>query len=338
MSRLKGWWAALQTRGVTPEILAIGILIWGSFIYLHRATPMLTIPAADWLNGTVALPIGGRVMVADIVGWLAGIARIPADSAKVTMMFMGIEALAFLIASITIPLTAVTLTGSRAAAWLAYGLFIWQAFYTFIISPRHRFWFSYDIVSLAVMSLALYCIVCDRFKSLLVVTLIGAWNRETAALSALFYALYHWGGSKGDGFWRLSGLTPAIIGRAALLFVGAVAVKALVWHLHGFQGGAVSFYHEPGVLRLWRNLRIWEGGVYACLGAFGFLWLLAPRALVALGRQPFAWMGWAFLPYLGGMLLVGNIDEIRIFAEFIPWLAVMLTLAWHGGRPAVEHR
>lgn len=317
-------WASLKQRGVTPEIVIIGILVWGSFIYLHRATPMLTITAQDWLTGAVALPIGGRVLVADIVGWLTAIAGIPPDAPLATFLFMGVEAAAFLIASIMVPLTTLTLTGNRQAAWLAYGLFIWQAFYTFIISPRHRFWFSYDIVSLAVMSLSLYFIVTDRFRSLLLVTLIGAWNRETAALSALFYALYHWG-----AFPRPAALSLPVAARAALLFLGAFTVKALVWHLHGFQGGAVSFYHEPGVLRLWRNLQPWQGGVYACLGAFGFLWLLAPRALARSGNRPLGRMAWAFVPYLGGMLLVGNIDEIRIFAEFIPYLAVMLAVAWH---------
>jgi len=36
-------------------------------------------------------------------------------------------------------------------------------------------------------------------------------------------------------------------------------------------------------------------------------------------------MMWCFVPYLLGMMFVGNLSEIRIFVEFVPLLTLLLT-------------
>jgi len=322
-NKLAGKW---NLGFISIEFMCIAVLVIVSFTYLHYTVPFKGYSAQDWVDGVVAMPLGGRALAPDLVAWMARFAHIPSDSVLIPYAFQGLELASFSIASLVIPLTTMSLTGDRQAAYLSYGLFVWQAFYTFVISPRHRFWFPYDILTLAVLSMALLFIVRSRFGALLALTAIGSWNRETTILLPFFYLLYN---RPENG--RILQWPPAVLARAALLLAISLIVKFLVLYIHGRSSGIVSLYHGGTNLRLFRNLMIWKGGVFVCAGAFGFLWILVPRALAALGNVRFACIAWTFPFYLAGMLVVGNVDEIRIFAEFIPYLSVLLAVAWRRG-------
>ncbi len=89
----------------------------------------------------------------------------------------------------------------------------------------------------------------------------------------------------------------------------------------------VSLYHEPGYLRLFYNFSflsmdtslLHTANVFLAWGGAWCLLLLPGQSQPALRR-----MMWCLLPFLMGMAVVANLSEIRIFAEFIPLLTLLL--------------
>jgi hypothetical protein len=88
--------------------------------------------------------------------------------------------------------------------------------------------------------------------------------------------------------------------------------------------GVVSLY-DTGQLRLVRNMAFLDNyRLLAVFGIFGFLWMLLPPSIKRQPNSPLVRCLWSFPIYFLGMMVVGNIHEIRIFLEFIPLVSLVL--------------
>ena len=166
----------------------------------------------DWLNSNVGMPFGGRSLVSDLVRFVVNTLDIAYNSQSAIGLFISVEAISIASASFLIIVMARNVSNgsiSSPIVLLAYFIFLWQVSYTLFITPVHRYWFSYDVVSLFIMSMGLYLITVNKFLPLLATVALGTWNRETTIVLASWYFLFHLGHQK---------LT-SLLGKTILLFL-----------------------------------------------------------------------------------------------------------------------
>lgn len=296
-------------------VLAISINIAVS----HYHTQYKFIYVDDWLNNAVGLPFGGRALVADLARFVANIFNLAYDGKLAIGLFVLIEAIAMAVASMLIIMMArkqVEDSITSPTVLLAYLIFLWQVAYTLFITPIHRYWLSYDVITLCVTALGLYLVIANKFLPLLVTVAIGSWNRETTIVLASWYFFYYLNTEK----------THRLVAKTLLLAALTPVVKYIVLWSHNLDSGSdvVSLY-DTGQLRLILNIAFLDNyRLLAVFGVFGFLWMLLP---LAIQRQPNSHLVrclWSFPIYFLGMMVVGNIHEIRIFLEFIPLVTLVL--------------
>ena len=296
-------------------VLAISINIAVS----HYHTQYKFIYVDDWLNNAVGLPFGGRALVADLARFVANIFNLAYDGKLAIGLFVLIEAIAMAVASmliITMARKQVEDSLTSPTVLLAYLIFLWQVAYTLFITPVHRYWLSYDVITLCVTALGLYLVIANKFLPLLVTVAIGSWNRETTIVLASWYFFYY----------LTTENTHRLVAKTLLLAALTPVVKYIVLWSHNLQSesGVISLY-DTGELRLILNIAFLDNyRLLAVFGVFGFLWMLLPTAIQRLPNTPLVRCLWSFPIYFLGMMVVGNIHEIRIFLEFIPLVTLVL--------------
>ncbi len=197
----------------------------------------------------------------------------------------------------------------RAAAIgaLAFPVFIAPV----LLAPHRWHWLApYDTPSLFFMAAGLVCLFERRWLGCVVVVAVGALNRETTVLLlALAIAVP---GKEGNGRRRLPPLMGMLIAYAAVR-LGTLAVFS------DAPGSVVELYQRTragDVLRAGRNLR-WMADVRnlpSLLEGFAFTPLMLPLVWGNIPRV-LRRMTVAAVFFIGPLLLVGNVDEPRIFAE-----------------------
>lgn len=234
------------------------------------------------------------------------------------LLFMGIDFLSTIVAVVFLWMAWWSM-GRRGGSLLTlFFLFWWQLFATFVVSSYNNYYYPYDMSSLAFMAIGLWMVVSRQpLWALLALSVPAMMNRETWVVVPFFYLAFNWPASR--QVWRDFGL----------LLAACVAVKLIISACLGASSDdMVSLYHVPGFLRLYYNFAfIWLGPEYRPTAnvffAFGGAWvllLLKDKADVRLRR-----MMLTFIPFFLGMMVVGNLSEIRIFTEFIPLMALLLT-------------
>lgn len=283
----------------------------------HYHTQYKFIFVEDWLSNSVSMPFGGRVLVSDLVQFVVSTFNIAYNSKLAIGLFIFVEAIAIALASTLIIIMArKEAKGSiiSSAVLLGYFIFLWQVSYTLFITPVHRYWFSYDVVTLFFMSLGLYLITINKFLPLLATIALGTWNRETTIVLASWYFFFNFYNQK----------TTRLLVNTSLLIATSFVVKYLIWWRFSLSSGIVSFY-DNGELRLFLNLAFFDNyRLLAVFGVFGFLWILLPTLIKHQPNSSLVRCLWSFPFYFLGMLVVGNIHEIRIFLEFIPLVTIVL--------------
>jgi hypothetical protein len=206
----------------------------------------------------------------------------------------------------------------RKGLVILFLLLWWQMLFTFVFTNVHHYYWPYDMMSVGFVAAGIWMIVSNApFKHLLALCIVAMVNRETAILIPLFYLSYNW-----------SNRTPQVRKDFTTLFGICLLVKlAITIKLHAF-GETVSLYHVPGIPRwlyntiyfVTLNPKVQETvNVVAAFG-FAYLLLLVPLKSNPRLRNMMLW----FVPFFLGMIVVGNLSEIRIYAEFIPLLSLLL--------------
>jgi len=301
-------------------VLAISINIAVS----HYHTQFKDIFVEDWLNNAVGLPFAGRALVADMVRFVANIFNLAYDGRIVIALFVLVEAIAMTVASSIVIIMArnqIKDSLTSPMVLLAYLIFLWQVAYTLFITPVHRYWNPYDVVTICVTSLGLYLVITNKYLPLIVTVAIGSWNRETAIILAGWYFFYNLKTEK------ITWLTA----KTLLLVALTLVVKYIVLWSHNLQSGSLNLemgvvsLYDTGQLRLVLNMAFLDNyRLLAVFGIFGFLWMLLPLSIKRQQNSPLVRCLWSFPLYFLGMMVVGNIHEIRIFLEFIPLVTLVL--------------
>jgi predicted membrane-bound dolichyl-phosphate-mannose-protein mannosyltransferase len=196
----------------------------------------------------------------------------------------------------------------------------------------------YDLPAVFFAFLATNLLLRRKLGWFYVLLPIALLNRETAVFLCLMFLLTQWG--------RMP--LPVLVGHMAAQGVMVLAIKAAVLAAfrHNPGAGALSFYttdfdpagaaaHRLHDLRVLENLKVFITlrRLLHMSSIFGFLWVPYLFALKRLQDPFFKATAWVFPPFFALMLVVGNIDEFRIYSELIPPLFFTVTLGcarWMG--------
>lgn len=302
-SKVNAWiWAAVN--------LALSLIL--TFTHFINTTKLF-----DWwpfLGFVGEQPFQSRVLpflLADLVDKFHRL-----SDHSLALLFLAMDLGGILICVFFIWKTTLSLQTNKKHTRLIFILFWWQMFATFVISPVHNYYYPYDMMSMGFIALAIWMIVTGQgLASLLGVSVLAMTNRETAIVIPFFYLAFNWPANK--PVWR----------DFAILLLACILVKGIISMSLHVTSGAVSLYHVPGFLRFYYNFSFVTGNpklmhTLNAVFAFGFAWVLLFMGGPADRRLRN--MLWCFVPYLAGMAVVGNLSEIRIFAEFIPLMALLL--------------
>lgn len=305
---------AHQTKANVWVLAGTNIVLSLILAYTHL---IFTTKLFDWwpfLGFVGEQPFQSRVLpflLADLVDKFHRLSDHSLAILFLAMDWVGILACVFFIWK-----TTQALQTNKRHTRLIFILFWWQMFATFVISPVHNYYYPYDMMSLAFIALAIWMIVTGQgLVSLLSVSILAMTNRETAIVIPFFYLAFNWPASK--SVWR----------DFTIMLLACILVKSIIAMSLHVTSGNVSLYHVPGFLRFYYNFSFVTGNpklmhTLNAVFAFGFAWVLLFMGGPADRRLRN--MLWCFVPYLAGMAVVGNLSEIRIFAEFIPLMALLL--------------
>jgi hypothetical protein len=254
--------------------------------------------------------------------WLAkGVfALVPYSYARLMGVFWVLDFAAMLVAIAGI--WRLGQSGRALRPLLVLSLWTWQMAVTFIASQVHNWYYPYDFLAQAFMAWGCWLIVSGRsFQSLAVLTLVATLNRETAIWLPVWYLAWHGVSDR------------KVLTRAGMLFLACLSIKlGLAWALNGLDKMAVA--ELPGHhWRLTYNFAfLWSPQTHWQLGnvllAFGGVWVLLwrPGRLEPALRR----MVWCLLPATLLLAVVGNLAEVRVFAEFFPVMALAAALKVSG--------
>jgi hypothetical protein len=201
---------------------------------------------------------------------------------------------------------------------LVFPIFFFSIFCTYMLHSEANVYYPYDMLSLVFFTAGLYCIYTHRFFALLMLILVGTFNRETTMFLIPIFLLDAIGEQNGLRSVSWKNLPWA---KTAVLGVAWLAVRLFLNHLYVHNDAT-----EYGS-RLIYNLRYLPPNNWPeILGTCGFL---LPVIWFSRKRIPdsriSAWV--LVLPlWFGVMYYYGVITETRIFGELCPIVALATTL------------
>lgn len=192
------------------------------------------------------------------------------------------------------------------------------AFSIFLVLPfnvLHTYWYPYDIPSILFFVLGVLALYRRNWLGFYILFAVATINRETTLFLTFLFIITNLGQLP---LKRLAGHT---------------AVQLIIWTL--IKGLLQTIYVEnPGQgafqLTLTDNLQFLfqPGGWLWVLPNWGLTWILALIGYRHL-KDPFVKRAlWVIIPVFAVMMLVGKVDELRIYAELTPIVltAALLTL------------
>ena len=240
----------------------------------------------------------------------------PLNSTSLRMLFFAMDLVSISLCCMLTFKTVKLVYQSAIALYLAFFLFWWQTFSTFVTSHIHDYYYPYDSISMAVSAMAIYLILnkSSIFK-LAAVVVAGMLNRETAIVIPLLYLAFNYPERR------------LVFKKFFTLLLAGVVVKTAITIHFGSGADSASIWGEPGVLRVFYNFSFFSLNpkyliTLNFLFAFGGIWIFL--FLDGKMNSECRRMMYCLIPYYIGMMFVGNLSEIRIFCEFIPLLTVAL--------------
>lgn len=182
------------------------------------------------------------------------------------------------------------------------------AFSIFLVLPfniLHTYWYPYDIPSILFFVLGLAALYRKQWLWYYILFILGTINRETTLFLTIVFIVTCLGQLK----WKRLAGHVVIQGFIWLL------IKALIQSIYTGNPGQGAFQ-----LTLLDNLQflLQPGALLWVLPSWGLTWILALIGYRHL-KDPFVKRAlWVIVPFFAVMMLVGKVDELRIYAELTP--------------------
>ncbi|MFT3856736.1 MAG: hypothetical protein QM742_04290 [Aquabacterium sp.] len=305
-----------------------GLLMAGWFTQMHGQQAEQFLEWRDFVNFVGEHPFQARVLPFVMARIANAFHRL--GSLGLFNFFLTVDFIATFAAFMLVWKAAWKVLDDARGVLIAMVLFWWQMWVTFVFSPVHNYYYPYDMMSVAFVAAGVWMTVSGQgLKPMLMLLVLAMLNRETAVVLPFFYLAWHGVSSR------------RVLAQVLLMLLLCVGIKLGISHMLRAYDEMASLEHVPGLPRYIYNFTFvtlkpeFLHTANAFL-ALGMLWLALPlpgQADTRLKR-----MMWCFVPYLAGMAVVGNLSEIRIFAEFIPLVALLLASKWSvRGQPSSAH-
>lgn len=185
------------------------------------------------------------------------------------------------------------------------------------ISPWPVFYPS-DIPAILLFQIGLTTLLRNRLFNYYAFFAIACFNRETACFLSFVFLFTR------IGVIPTRKLLTHVAAQAALWLAIKITLQ-IVFSDHEGSVVDVMAQRNLSILKLLVNL-CWTQSHTAILTVFGGIYLLIP---LAWRDQPrfLKRSLWVVLPFVGGMSIVGNLDELRIYGELIPILSAPAAFA-----------
>lgn len=292
-----------------------------AFVYVNTLAPAFDYHA--YAAGTVAGPYQTRLLFSLVFRALLHVlpARTPlpgplADPLLLSMLPIAAAALFFATDAVRRSMLALGVSPGLAAP-LSFAV-PWMAYFHFDLPPEIRVQTPYDVPQLFFFSVAWLAVVRRSRPLFYMAFLVGSLNRETTILLIPIWAIFEWN--------RRPRLTPVLAETTALLSLWGI-VREFTIHFHPGPHQAVTF-HLAQNLHFLLNPLHW----ITMLSVFGFLGIPLVLFFQDVHSRPLRQVAWLALPWFALMCVVGDLLEIRIHSEWIPYVALCLALIVQGRR------
>lgn len=233
------------------------------------------------------------------------------------LVFMGLDFLSLCLSEYFLYKTIKVPHGVTAGI-ISVGVFMWQIIFTYLLSTTVNFYYPSDLLAVAFISIFVWAIVTKvRLMWMALLVALGTLNRETMLLAPLIYLMS-------------APLSKQRLCHTGFLLAAWLLVKSALtvyFHFNGNAGHSLTFCDDDNVFRLIRNTQVLLGippqRWLNLLSTFGFLWLLIAGRYKQI-RPSEKRLLLVSLLFIGAMMLVGNIPEIRIFGELIPLVTLVV--------------
>jgi hypothetical protein len=178
--------------------------------------------------------------------------------------------------------------------------------FNYLLPREYCVYYPYDTLSGALWGLALSLLYRQRLGWYYLVFVLATLNRETSCFLTIIYLLTSY---KKDNAWR-------VLRHICLQAMIWIILK--LWLAWQFAGNPGSFIYEPH--HFYTNLvfladpKVWP----ILLSNFGYIWLPVLVGYKYI-KDDFIRRSLGVMPlFLLGMIVVGNLPEIRTFGEMMP--------------------
>lgn len=281
------------------------------FVYLryqlNQEFPLATLDG--FLNGTAHKPFQYRMLVPWIVGGLRSLGL--GDAAT---LYRAVDVAAVIGSYYALRYYLATFLKSHAV------LFAFVVFYAlpwnYLLARDVTIILPYDLMAVTLTTLALALVARGKWQIFYPAFAVAALNRETILFVTVAYVAAMWSTEKKA---RIA------MHAAAQLAIWLVVKFVTSGMYESNPGQSFEYYHVGTQVPHWRtNLNVlasWPHLVLV-LSCFGFLWALIPVGRKRINDSFPKRALWAAVPYLAMVLVIGNLNEIRVLGELMPFLAV----------------
>lgn len=310
------------------KLLIAGLLMTFAAIQFLRAYFIVNQPYLDetrYEAGLERMPYQGRILMAyliralDHTSWIVRTAahlRGPLhDPAIFVIACVGI---------VSVTLTAVVihrwyllLSPTQYFSWLPFTMFLWMLYATYLARFQEAIYFPYDLLSLALFTLALFLCFTQSYLFLAVVLSVACLNRETIIVILVPLAIN--AGLHLRAHPRRNPIREILL--AVFLVVVWIGVHVHYSHLflHNETEMHDRFRENMGYLaspQIWSQILSGAG----FLLPIPFVWF---RTMQNLQMRLYSSV---LIVWIGAMLFFGVLPESRIFGELIGFLSVYCAL------------
>lgn len=281
--------------------------------------------------GHVPYPFQGRIFMALVFRlsmgwqWLTNFVQHEHKahiSDPLQLVFAASVFVSLIVAAEFVRLGLKSLIGQNLVSTYAGLLVPYMCYFNFLLAPIYLGQLPYDLPGVAFYSIGLWSILRRKWWAFAIVFAVGTLNKETTCFLVLILLvvegtrLYQKG--KAASWWKL-----------AISAVVLTAIWASLYHFSMHYFSAHPTLAEP---YHWKsNLRAllvpWQWPQLP--STFGFLWLPFIFGFRWIRHQGLQLCAWLFVLWFLIMSVVGVLYEIRIYSEWIPYVAICIGLIVH---------
>jgi len=278
-------------------------------------------PLSEILNNEGNTPFQYRVLVPWLIRGLIGSGLMPWIAQDPLPVIKFIEWLSICLVIITFRYYISLFIRDRLICSI-YAFFIVLIIpFNFLLPRDFNFWYTSDMPALVFMNLGLICLYQKRWFPFYLVFFFGTFNRETTCFLTLIFIFTAFRQAKLDHVLKHS-IIQLALWTVIKYFLFCYYINnpgTGLFEVKGMYGDKSHLVLNTQYLLDIRNYPIF-------FSMFGYIWIPVLFCFRWISDNFVRRSLMVFIPFFLGMMVVGNIPELRIFGELIPVVGIAFIL------------